>query len=56
MSTNDTYLAVFLGSKISPKMMAWNSLPEAERQAKPIQPERDANSLFNPTKQKGKQS
>jgi hypothetical protein len=34
MSTNDTYLAVFLGSKTSPKMMAWNSLPEAERRAK----------------------
>jgi hypothetical protein len=34
VSTNDTYLAVFLGSKTSPKMMAWNSLPEAERQAK----------------------
>jgi hypothetical protein len=25
---------VFLGSKTSPKMMAWNSLPEAERRAK----------------------
>jgi hypothetical protein len=34
MSTNDTYLAIFLGSKTSPKMMAWNSLPEAERRAK----------------------
>jgi hypothetical protein len=34
MSTNDTYLAVFLGSKTSAKMMAWNSLPEAERKAK----------------------
>ncbi len=35
MSTNDnTYLAVFLGSKTSAKMMAWNSLPEAERRAK----------------------
>jgi hypothetical protein len=33
MSTN-TYLAVFLGSKTSPKMMAWNALPEAERRAK----------------------
>src|SRR5262245_42411258 len=31
MSTNDTYLAVFRGSKTSPKIMAWNSLPEAER-------------------------
>src|SRR6516162_7066579 len=34
MSTNDTYLAVFLGSKTSPKMKTWNSLPEAERRAK----------------------
>ena len=34
MSTNDTYLAVFRGSKTSSKMMAWNSLPEAERRAK----------------------
>ena len=34
MSTSGTYLAVFLGSKTSPKMMAWNSLPEAERRAK----------------------
>jgi hypothetical protein len=34
MSTNDSYLAVFLGSKTSPKMKAWNSLPEAERRAK----------------------
>jgi hypothetical protein len=31
MSANDTYLAIFLGSKTSAKMMAWNSLPEAER-------------------------
>ncbi|HEY2444603.1 MAG TPA: YciI family protein [Rhizomicrobium sp.] len=34
MSTNDTYLAVFLGSKTSPKMTAWTTLPEAERKAK----------------------
>ena len=34
MSTNNTYLAVFLGSKTSPKMTAWNTLSEAERQAK----------------------
>jgi hypothetical protein len=34
MSTNDAYLAIFLGSKTSPKMMAWNSLPETERRAK----------------------
>jgi len=32
MST--TYLAIFLGSKTSPKITAWNSLPEAERRAK----------------------
>ena len=34
MSTNNTYLAVFLGSKTSPRMMEWNALPEGERQAK----------------------
>jgi hypothetical protein len=34
MSTTDTYLAVFLGSKSSPKMTAWNALPEAERRTK----------------------
>jgi hypothetical protein len=34
MSTNDAYLAIFLGSKTSPKMMAWNSLPETERRGK----------------------
>lgn len=34
MSTNDTFLAVFLGSKTSPKMAAWTALPEAERKAK----------------------
>jgi hypothetical protein len=34
MSSNDTFLAVFLGSKTSPKMAAWNALPEAERRAK----------------------
>ena len=32
--SNDTYLAVFLGSKSSAKMAAWNALPEAERRAK----------------------
>ena len=32
MSTNtkDTYLAVFLGSKTSPRTKAWMALPEAE--------------------------
>jgi hypothetical protein len=34
MSTNDTFLAVFVGSKTSAKMAAWNALPEAERRAK----------------------
>ena len=34
MSTNDTFLAVFLGSKTSAKMAAWTALPEAERRAK----------------------
>jgi len=34
MSTNDTYLAVFLGSKSNPRMQAWMALPEAERRAK----------------------
>ena len=34
MSTNDTFLAFFLGSKTGPRMAAWNSLPEELRQAK----------------------
>jgi hypothetical protein len=34
MSTNDTYLAVFLGSKTSPKFAAWSALSEGERRAK----------------------
>src|SRR5271169_4482865 len=34
MSMNNTYLAVFLGSKTSQKMTAWNALAEAERRAK----------------------
>ena len=34
MSTTDTFLAVFLGSKTSAKWAAWNALPEAERRAK----------------------
>ena len=32
--SNDTYLAVFLGSKTSPKWTAWTAMPEAERKAK----------------------
>ncbi|HET7885489.1 MAG TPA: hypothetical protein VFL62_04615 [Bradyrhizobium sp.] len=34
MSSNDTFLAVFLGSKTSPKWAAWNALPETERKAR----------------------
>jgi len=34
MTTYDTYLAVFLGSKTSPRMKAWMALPEVERRAK----------------------
>jgi hypothetical protein len=33
MST-DTYLAVFLGNRTSPKWTAWTSLPEEQRRAK----------------------
>ncbi|QPF92845.1 YciI family protein [Bradyrhizobium commune] len=36
MST-DTYLAVFLGSKTSPKWAAWHAMPEAERKAKEME-------------------
>lgn len=34
MTTNNTFLAVFIGSKTSTKMVAWNALSEAERQKK----------------------
>ena len=34
MSINDTFLAVFLGSKTSPRMKAWLALPEGERRAR----------------------
>ena len=34
MSTNNTYLAVFLGSKTSPRRAAWDALSEADRRAK----------------------
>ena len=34
MNAPDIYLAIFLGNKNSPKMAAWNALPEAERNAK----------------------
>lgn len=36
MST-DAYLAVFLGSKNSPKWAAWNAMPDAERKAKEME-------------------
>ena len=34
MSTNNTYLAVFLGSKTGPRRAAWDALPDSERHAK----------------------
>ncbi len=34
MSTNNTYLAVFLGSKTSARRVAWDALPEGDRRAK----------------------
>lgn len=34
MSTNNTYLAVFLGSKTSQRRAAWDALPDADRRAK----------------------
>ena len=34
MSTNDTFLAVFVGNPSSARMKAWMAMPEAERQAK----------------------
>jgi hypothetical protein len=34
MSANDPYLAVFLGSKASPRRAAWDALSDAERRAK----------------------
>ena len=34
MSTNDSYLAVFIGSKTSPRMQAWMALSDTERQAR----------------------
>ena len=34
MTTTNTYLAVFLGSKTNPHMTAWMALPESERKAK----------------------
>jgi hypothetical protein len=34
MSTNNTFLAVFLGSKTSPQWTAWNALSESDRRAR----------------------
>jgi hypothetical protein len=34
MNATGTYLAVFLGSKTSPRRAAWDALPEGERRAK----------------------
>jgi|SRR5208282_3991635 len=34
MSTNNSFLAIFLGSKASPRRAAWDALPENERRAK----------------------
>jgi hypothetical protein len=34
MTTTNTYLAVFLGSKDSPQFRAWQALPEADRKKK----------------------
>lgn len=43
MSTNDTWLAVFLGSKASPRRVAWDALTDDERRAK----ERDGMAAWN---------
>lgn len=34
MSTDSTYLAVFLGSRRNPRRAAWDALPEADRRAR----------------------
>jgi len=34
MSANNTYLALFLGSKSSPRRVAWDALSESDRRAK----------------------
>jgi hypothetical protein len=33
-NTSNAYLAVFLGSKTSPRRVAWDALPEGDRRAK----------------------
>jgi hypothetical protein len=43
MSTNNTYLAVFSGSKTSPRRVAWDALPESDRRAR----ERDGIAAWN---------
>ena len=35
--SNDTYLAVFLGSKTGPKWAAWTAMSDAERKAKEME-------------------
>ena len=34
---SDTFLAVFTGSKTSPRMQSWMAMPEAERKAKEME-------------------
>ena len=34
MTSNNTYLAVFLGSKTSPRRKAWDALPAADRKTR----------------------
>jgi hypothetical protein len=36
-ASSNTFLAVFLGSKTSPRMQAWMAMPEAERKAKEME-------------------
>ena len=43
MSTDTTYLAVFVGSKTSPRRAAWDALSEGERRAK----EREVMAAWN---------
>jgi hypothetical protein len=34
MSTNNNYVAIFLGSKTGPQRAAWDALPESDRRAR----------------------
>ena len=43
MSTNNTYLAVFLGSKTGPRRAAWDALAEGDRRAR----EREGMAAWN---------